>query len=191
MIGSAAIAVLVAAIVVASAVIMTTQRAPGSAERPPTGPTPAVLPGPSPDATPVDGSEVLPPVGDQRAGVPRMTAEPPDRSDPPPEGGAADGRLVDGFPTDIAGPADGDTVLESSVASEGAVTQISLTARTQAGPDAVRERFRDLWTAGGLAAESGGDEEITYRGASAVFTLTVATTGTGTVYSVFGVLRAG
>lgn len=159
-------------------------------------------PGPQPQATPVPGSEVLEPdAGAVTDGVPPLTPEPPLVSGPLPGDDAADGRLVTGYPTDVAGPADGDTVVSSSVASEGDTMQASLTARSDSTPDTVRAHFEQLWTSRGLApegvdvpdigADGLGEVQVTYRTETAAVTLAARSTGTGTVYSVFAVLRAG
>ncbi len=189
-----AVALVAGAAVVASLVLQPDAGRQATAD-PSSTPTPSSAPGPAPDATPVDGSEVLPPEAstDRRtAGVPLLTPAPPLVTGPLPEDASADGALVKGYPADLAGPATGDTVLQSSVSSEGRTMQAALTARTDAEPDAVREHFRALWDELGLTPDApAGDDQLTYRGPSATVTLAVETGGTGTVYSVFTVVTAG
>ncbi|MFS0866270.1 hypothetical protein AB3M83_02915 [Microbacterium sp. 179-B 1A2 NHS] len=185
--------VIAAGVIVAAVVIGAVVWSAG----PPAPPAPVAerstppAPGPDPDATPVDGSEVQPPDATSRsAGVPLMTPEPPLFDGSLPASGSARGELVDGYPDALAGPVEGDEVLESSVASEGTTLQATVTARSEKAPDAVRAALEKRWAAVGLASEAGaGETETTYGGSSAAMTLSVSAGGTGTVYSIVAVLR--
>ncbi len=170
--------------------------APGTA---PTADPPQTGPGPVAGASPVPGSEVLDPdAGAATEGVPPLVPDPALVSRPLPGDAAAEGVLVAGFPSDVAGPAEGDTVVSSSVASDADTMQATLTARSEREPAGIRTHFERLWASRGLAPEvtaaadaGGSPDQLTYRTDTAAVTLATRSTGTGTVYSVFAVLRAG
>ncbi|WP_106816281.1 hypothetical protein [Microbacterium timonense] len=155
-------------------------------------PDPSATQGPIPGATPTTGSEVQPP---------EETAPPADRlpplpspsalvSDPLPASGSASGELVKDFPTDVAGPMPDSQVLESSIATEGSTMQVTLVARTDASVDEVRTHYRELWAGLGLADASGGDGVLTYSDTLSSLSLAFSpSSGTGTVYMIYGVLR--
>lgn len=153
-------------------------------------PQPTAAQGPLPGATPTTGSEVQPP---------DPSASPSDRLPPPPAptplvdaplppSASASGKLVDGFPTDVMGPARVSDVLQSAIATEGDTMQVTLVARTDAKPDEVREHYRALWSGLGLAGASGAD--VAYSDALSSITLAFSPgSGTGTLYTVYGVFR--
>lgn len=150
--------------------------------------------GPVVGATPVPGSEVQDP-DPSRAPIDRIparTAATPRVSAPLPETASATGGLVAGLPVDLAAPLDGSDVLDSSVASEGTTVQFSLRARTDTDADTVRESYAALWAGLGLAADDTASADGTsFEDAYTSVSVTAdATTGTGTVYTVYGVLRA-
>lgn len=167
---------------------------------PPGGPesgSPSTTPtvGPDPDATPVDGSEVQPPdpTATAGAGLPPRQPDEPLVTAPLPESASADGELVDGFPADIMGPTDDSDVLSSSIATEGDTMQVTLVARTDASEEDVTQHFRALWTDLGLSdAGPSGSAALSYGDSLSSLTLAFTpASGTGTVYMVYGVLRAG
>jgi len=183
-----AIAAGVILLAVAAMVLAWTAASPGES-RTAASATPTT-PGPATGATPVAGSEVLPPdPAGPSEGVPPLTQSPPLVSTPLPSPGVASGTLVTGYPTDVAGPLAGDEVIESSVASEGTTLQATLTARTDRTPDEVREHFRAHWSSLGLSPDADTAQELSFRSSTASVTLALSTGGTGTVYTVFAVLR--
>lgn len=154
-------------------------------------PAATATPGPAPGATPVPGSEVQPP---EAAAGPERLPPPPGATplvhQPLPENASARNALVAGFPVAIAGPAPATDVIDSSLAHDGTVLQAALTARTDAAVDAVLAHYRDLWSGLGLApATSDGGSEAFSDTYSSVSVSAAATTGTGTVYTIFAVLR--
>ncbi|MFH8251570.1 hypothetical protein ACH3VR_14470 [Microbacterium sp. B2969] len=161
-----------------------------AAATPPAGATP----GPVPGATPVAGSEVLPPSSAPDASEPLIDAVRPVKSDEPlvkgdlPPTAASTGKLVDGFPK-AAAPAPESDVIQSSIATEGGVMQVALVARTDESADDITAHYRDMWKALGLA------DHVTTNGlqfADSFTTLSLAFTagsGTGTVYTVYGVFH--
>jgi hypothetical protein len=157
-------------------------------------PTDAAPAGPAASATPVDGSEVLPPTSDEPLNrIPPREPALPMLSGPLPAAESAQGRLVAGFPVAAAGPAEGDEVIDSSVAPEGTTLQVTLTARSDRDAEAIRDHYRALWLPFGLAAQTPSTDELSFRSATASVTLDVigTGTGTGTVYTVVATLRAG
>jgi hypothetical protein len=150
----------------------------------------AAAPGPAASATPVDGSEVLPPTAEaDRDRLPPREPDPVLVSAPLPTADSAQGRLVAGFPVAVVEPAPGSEVIDSSVTPEGSTLQVTLTARSERGVDEIRDHFRGVWTPLGLTAQNSTDSEIAFRSATASATLAVALTGTGTVYTVFATFR--
>ena len=152
---------------------------------------PAVTPGPLPDATPVPGSEVQDPdpAAAPYAGVPPLPTPTPLVGAPLPPGASADGALVEGFPAAVAGPLTGADIVTSSVAVDGEVVQAALTARTDATADEVRADYAARWTALGLA--DAGTADAFADPFSSVMLAFAAGSGTGTVYTVYAVLRTG
>ncbi|MCC4908019.1 hypothetical protein [Microbacterium sp. cx-59] len=146
--------------------------------------------GPAPGATPVDGSEVLPPTsGEDPNRIPPREADPPIVSAPLPAAASASGHLVTGFPASVVGPATGDDVIDSSVSPEGTTLQVTLTARSDRGADEIRTHFRELWASFGLLAREASVQNQLFASDTASVTLDVVETGTGTVYSLFATLR--
>lgn len=156
-------------------------------------PTPHPTRGPLPDAEPTAGSEVqapdptAPPVDR----LPALSTPSPLVTAPLPESGAASGELVDGFPTGVMAPAPTSEVLQSSIATEGETMQVTLQARTDATPDEVSRHYRAVWTGLGLAETgSSGGADASYSDAlSSVTVAFTAGSGTGTVYTVYGVFH--
>jgi hypothetical protein len=147
--------------------------------------------GADPAATPVAGSEVqtpgpADPPGDR---LPTLPSEAPPTSPvslPLPPSGSREGAIVEGFPAELAGPAEGSDILDTSIASEGDMMQFSLIARTDAGGDAVRAYYAGHWTARGMAPDGLG-----FRDSFTSISVTIhEDSGTGTVYTVHGVARA-
>lgn len=156
-------------------------------------PSATAAPGADPGAAPVEGSEVLAPEEDGGPG-----ASDPDESAPAPEAtpfaegtlpptATAEGELVDGYPEPIMTPMSASDVLNSAIATEGAVTQVTLVARTGASREEIRDHYRTLWRDSGLESE-GQDADPAFTGGSTSLTLGFAPdSGTGTVYVLFGV----
>ncbi|MCR2793569.1 hypothetical protein NQ156_10895 [Microbacterium sp. zg.Y625] len=154
---------------------------------------PAMTPGPLPDATPVPGSEVQDPdpAAAPYAGVPPLPTPTPLVAAPLPAGASADGALVEGFPAAVAGPLTGADIVTSSLAVDGGVVQAALTARTDATADEVRADYAARWTALGLAAAGTDTADAFADPFSSVMLAFAAGSGTGTVYTVYAVLRTG
>lgn len=148
--------------------------------------------GPVPGAAPTEGSEVLPP--DESGGIrlPSLAPEEPLIVTPFPAPGSQENGLVEGFPVEAMGPVQGSEVLQSSIAVEEQTMQATLTARTDASADDVRSHFAAAWTTLGLheqIAESSDD--LSYVGPYESLTLAFTpSSGTGTVYAIYGVFRA-
>ncbi|MFD4958820.1 hypothetical protein [Microbacterium sp. NPDC058389] len=164
----------------------------GAGAAPHPSPAAVATQGPLPEATPTTGSEVLPPPAEDTEGglpLPPSTATLFTGPLPASASGAAD--LVDGFPSDVMGPAPEATVVQNEIATEGEMVQVSLVARTQASPQEVIDHYAQLWASKGLvAAPESADGSVAYT--SALDSLTLAftpATGTGTVYMVHGVFR--
>jgi hypothetical protein len=156
------------------------------------GATPA---GPDPQAPAVAGSEVqdpaeeMTPVDPNRL-PPRTPAEPRIHA-PLPASAAETGALVDGYPADFAGPREGSTVLSSAVTSEEDTLQFTLRARVDLSPDDLRRGYADQWGTDGLTALASGAAQVSFADAFSSVTVSTQETGTGTVYAITGVLRAG
>lgn len=151
-------------------------------------------PGPSPDATPADGSEVPSPEPSASAtsGLPPRTPDEPLVTTPLPESATADGELVDGFPSDVMGPPDDTTIVSSSIASEADVMQVTLVARTDASQEDVLAHYRSLWSDLGLTDSPTESADLSYANEYSSLTLAFTpSSGTGTVFMVYGVLKAG
>jgi len=147
--------------------------------------------GPLPGATPTTGSEVLSPAPTESGsgGLPPLPTPTPLIEPPLPESGSATGSLVDGFPTAIVGPVPESDILDSSIASDGTTMQVTLVARTDASADGVEAHYRQLWVALGLSGLA-QSSDIAYSDAYSSLTLAFTpTSGTGTVYMIYGVLR--
>ncbi|MGO4681150.1 hypothetical protein [Microbacterium sp. 2MCAF23] len=147
--------------------------------------------GPLPGATPASGSEVPPPPATPLSAMPPASAGEagPLISAPLPGSGSLDGGLVDGFPAEVAGPAAGSTVRSSSIATQDTVMQVTLSALSSASQDEVRGEFRTRWAAAGMREQQTADGTMTFTGAYESLTLSFGSSGTGTLYTVFGVLR--
>ncbi|MFJ6653884.1 hypothetical protein ACIQLJ_13925 [Microbacterium sp. NPDC091313] len=155
---------------------------------------PAASSGADPLATPTTGSEVLPPAETARPrdGVPAPPAASPRVSLPLPAAGSDDGGVIDGFPTDLASPTDGSDVLSTSLATEGDVLQFSLRARTDADGGDVASHYTALWSSLGLApAPASDDGSVSYQDGYSSVTIATQASGTGLIYTIYGVLRAG
>jgi len=149
--------------------------------------------GPVPGATPTEGSEVLPP--DEAGGIrlPSLAPEEPLFATPFPAAGSRENGLIEGFPVDAMEPVAGSDVLQSSIAVEEQTMQATLTARTDSSPDEVRAHFASAWTNVGLAEQpTPSTDELSFVGPFESLTLAFSpSSGTGTVYVVYGVFRAG
>ncbi|WP_169583095.1 MULTISPECIES: hypothetical protein [Microbacterium] len=194
MIGVAAAAVLVATI---AAGVLAGGGGGLSAQQTAT-PTPTALPTPGsdPGAAPADGSEVPDPLD---SGAPEAsgpgTAPAPETTPFPggtlPASASASGELVDGFPEPLMTPMSASEVLNSEIATEGDVTQVTLVARTAASADKIREHYRTLWGDSGLQSVRPQDSGAAFADPSTSLTLGFAPeSGTGTVYVLFGVFRS-
>ncbi|MGZ0711650.1 hypothetical protein ACWPKO_25295 (plasmid) [Coraliomargarita sp. W4R53] len=151
-------------------------------------------PGPIPNATPVDATEVQPlaatPTHANR--LPPLPDPAPLIAAPLPDDAHERGKLARGYPTDVAGPAPDSDVIDTSITSEDNLVQVSLTARTDASPDEVREHFTQRWSGLRLAPSTADDGALSYTDQYSSLTLAFATnSGTGAVYTVFAVLQTG
>jgi hypothetical protein len=184
----AVIGVLVLGGVITVAALTATGRPEAS---PDVSPSPAATQtsGPVPGATPTTGSEVQPPTASPRTGLPPLQPAEPLITAPLPDAGSLNGGLVTGFPAGVADPMEGSEVASSSIATEGTVMQLSLVASSGESPDAIRAHYRALWTSLGLRETSGDDDAVAFTGEYESLTLNVGTSGTGNLYTIFGVLR--
>lgn len=151
--------------------------------------------GPVPGAAPTTGSEVQTPAPEQSDsnGLPPLPEVAPRVTAPLPESAQSEGTLVDGFPTAEMAPANASEVLSSTIATEGERMQVSLMARTDADQDSILQHYRQTWSALGLtdAAQTGGSAELVFADAFTNLSLVFSpTSGTGTVYTLYGVYRA-
>lgn len=150
--------------------------------------------GASPGATPVAGSEVTEPgpTATSDARLPALPQSTPFVAPPLPADAAADGRVVDGFPVALLGPAPESEVTSSSVTSDGATLQAALTARTDQSPAEVAAHYGAVWTAAGLTGDAGDrpSGELAYADQYTAVSLSAREAGTGTVYTLYGTLRS-
>lgn len=177
---------------IAAAWLLTASERP-AADAPPPPTVDAPTSGPLAGAAPTTGSEVLPPP-DSETGLDRLPQLPqrvPLVTAPLPAPGFARDALVAGFPIEIAGPTPGSDVIDSSIATDATVMQVTLTGRTDAGAGEVRRHYSALWAAQGLApGVDAGEGPLGYADAYSSLSLTIVPgSGTGTVYLVYGVLR--
>lgn len=151
----------------------------------------AATAGPLPGAGPTSGSEVEPPapVASDRAHLPPLPAPTPRVQTPLPASASASGSLVDGFPVEVMGVAPGSEILESAITSDGTRMQVTLTARTDASIEDVRAHYREQWTAPGLASVGAGDDVAASDEYTSLSLEISASSGTGTVYLLYGVFR--
>ncbi|MFC8682186.1 hypothetical protein ACFT30_11745 [Microbacterium ureisolvens] len=154
------------------------------------GPSVTVSPGPRPDATPTTGSEVLPPTPSE-TGLPGLEPAAPLVPSPLPASASGGAELVEGYPVEVMGPAEGADVVQNSIATEGDVMQVSLVARTDASPDALSAHYAELWASLGLMPQpASGDGSVSFTGAYDSLTLAFTpASGTGTVYMIQAVFR--
>lgn len=154
-----------------------------SASRPPIGP--------SPNATPVDGSEVTTPAPHQSdpARLPQLTPPTPLVTAPLPANAAQQGGLVEGFPVPLAEPAAGSDVIDSSISTDGSTMQAALNARTVQSSAAISDHYRVVWGGLGLTPATSEGDAISYADRFTSVTLAFRDTGTGTVYTLYATLR--
>lgn len=154
----------------------------------------APSPGPVIGATATAGSEVpaLEPTASPVGRIPGIPARAPLVTAPPPPGYAT-GELVAGFPAEVMGPAPQSDVVSSQITGEEGTSQVTLVARTDAPADTVRAHYRTAWANLGLSdVGPGTGADIAYRDAHTSVSLAFAPgTGTGTVYQLHAVFRAG
>lgn len=185
-------AVVVAGILLALAFLLTPPAAgPGSGATPSAVASPTH--GPDPDGTPVPGSEVQAPDASATDPnrLPPREASGPLVTPPLPPSASAEGSLVEGFPRDIMGPTADSDVVSSSIATEGDTMQVTLVARTDQSEEDVRSHFRSVWTSLGLveSAQDQGTSLAVDDGANSLSLAFTPSSGTGTVYMVYGVFR--
>ncbi|MBD7958541.1 hypothetical protein H9651_12900 [Microbacterium sp. Sa4CUA7] len=164
------------------------------AARPTEGSSPvSATPGPTIGAAPAAGSEV-PPLTTSDTPANRLPALPAPRalvSTPLPADGFASGTLVAGFPVEVAGPVPGDDVIDTSIAVDDTTAQVTLTARTDATAESVRTHYQQAWAALSLTPGVTSGAELTYSDSFSSVSLAFGqNSGTGTVYTVYAVLRA-
>lgn len=151
--------------------------------------------GPEPGATPATGSEVQTPAPRQTHAdrLPPLPDVEPRVTTPLPESAESQGALVDGFPTTEMTPPEGSEIISSSIATEGERMQVSLMARSDADRNAILQHYRQTWSAEGLtdAAQSDGSADLVFADAFTNLSLVFSSTsGTGTVFTLYGVYRA-
>ena len=153
--------------------------------------TSAPTAGPSPSATPVAGSEVQPPTaGSVVDQVPARPAATPRIAAPLPASGSLQGGLVDGFPAELAGPLEGSTTVDSSIAGDGTTIQVTLVGRTAQSPAEVIAAYEARWSALGLVPAPSAPSTASYSDAFTSLTVGFSPSApTGTLYTVYGVLR--
>lgn len=165
----------------------------GNAESASTTPAAPAVPttGASPNATPVDGSEVVEPTPDQMdAGrLPALPQPAPRVAVPLPENASMQGAVVDGFPTDVVGAAPDSDIVDTSVSSDGTTMQAAMSARTDRSPSEVADHYRRTWAALGLAPATVGTDDVAYSDAYTSVSLAIRESGTGTLYTLFATLR--
>jgi hypothetical protein len=163
--------------------------APTEPEAAPSAPLPvsSESAGPLPGATPVAGSEVLPPSQPVPDGLPAPAKAAPRVQHPLPASSSAVGELVEGYPADLAAPLAGSEVLDTSVATEDGTMQFTMRARTDAPVDELLAQYRAQWAQLGLGAVSDDSYGDDYSAVS----ISAEAAGTGSTYTIFGVLRAG
>ena len=129
------------------------------------------------------GREVLPPVSASPSGLPVPTPPVPLVSLPLPATASAQGKIVDGFPSEVAAFPEGTTVVSTAVSAAEGSLQISADAIVASTQDSVVGHFQQVlgglkfWSEPLPAAE--GQRSLRFsRGADSV-TLTASTTGTG------------
>ena len=177
---------------VATAIVLTGVGAPGDAAGSAAAPeATGSTSGPLPGATPTSGSEVPPPPSTPLSAMPptSTTRTKPLISGPLPASGSLDGGLLDGFPAALAGPAGNSTVRSSSIATQDTVMQTTLSALSTASQDDVRAEYRTRWAAAGLQEQPTTNGSTTFTGAYESLTLTFGSSGTGTLYQVYGLFR--
>jgi len=187
-----AVGVLVAGGV--AAIIALNLAGPGDAAAPSPGPSAttdaaAATPGPIPGATPTTGSEVPPPTAAPGAGLPPLEPANPLIKPPLPAPGSREGGLVAGYPPRIIDPLEGSEIVSTTIATEDTVMQVSLVASSTSDPDAIRSHYLKLWTSLGLLESTAADDDLAVTGAYESLTLSVRATGTGNLYTIFGVFR--
>ncbi len=150
--------------------------------------------GPLPGATATTGSEVVSPQPGQTQTdpdrLPPLDAPTPLATAPLPPSASATGSLVDGFPETVMGPTSDADVVSSSIATQDTTMQVALVARTDSSSADVIAHYKALWEGLGLSVSATANA-ATAVGSFESLTLSFSSSGTGTVYSLFGVLRTG
>lgn len=174
-----------------TAIVLTGMSGAGPDRVAPATAAPRTTSGPLPGATPTPGSEVPPPPATPVSAMPpaRADAAKPLINAPLPASGSRDGALVDGFPDAIAGPAADSTVRSSSIATQDTVMQATLAALSSRSQDDVRAEYHTRWAAAGLQEQQTADGTMIFTGPYESLTLSFGSSGTGTLYAVFGVFR--
>jgi hypothetical protein len=159
-----------------------------STEAPSTG-----APEAGPAVPPADGkrfsTEVLPP-GNAPEGLPASKVLPDAVTAPLPKSASAVGSLAKGYPSEALPAAPGSKIRDSSVASEGAHLQVTLTAKSTAGVTDVVAFYRTTLARYGMydtpsPALNGATAVSFTRGANSV-TVTATPASGGSTYVVFG-----
>lgn len=136
------------------------------------------------------------PTGAPSSGLPEVTVprEGPLATRPWPEGGAAEGRLVEGFPRALR-PLRRSTVLSSSLSPSADRLQVALEATTPVEAGAVLRAYRAKLVPRGLVEEPPpagqlGTETLTVRRAQTSVTVQVSTVDGLTHYVLYAVVHA-
>jgi hypothetical protein len=129
------------------------------------------------------GREVLPPVSETPTGLPVPTPPAPLIRMPLPATASAQGKIVDGFPSDVLSFPDGTVVVSTGVSSADGALQVAADAIVASSQDSVVGHFQQIlgplkfWSEPVQAAE--GQRAIRFSRGNDSVTLTTSTTGTG------------
>jgi hypothetical protein len=162
------------------------QQSPAAAQQPTAGPAAGALP--------TTGSEVQAPTesGAPSDRLPTRVAARPLVTVPLPPSASAEGEVVPGFPAEAAGPIEHSDVIQTSLTGEGDLVQVTLVGRSDAVPADILAHYAAVWADLGLTASPGATADATtYSDAFSSLTVSAEEAGTGIMYTVFGVLRAG
>jgi hypothetical protein len=153
----------------------------------------SVTQGPIPGGIPTSGSEVqdpdpsAPPLDRLPSRAPAAPLVP----SPFPDAGRGMQNLVDGFPTNVMGPVSGSDIVENSIATEGTTMQVTLVARSEMTQQEISDYYSTLWSSLGLGQQSTSDSVLGFASSFESLSLAfVPSSGTGTVYMIYGTFRA-
>lgn len=141
------------------------------------------------------GREVLPPVSETPTGLPVPSPPAALIRMPLPATASAQGKIVDGFPSDVLPFPDGTVVVSTGVSSADGALQVAADAIVASSQDSVVGHFQQIlgplkfWSEPVRAAE--GQRAVRFSRGNDSVTLSTATTGTGsTRFMLLGNLHA-